>query len=112
MARKTISRLDKRREVEAAEKSGGEGAAGKTDAKKKAAKKTAKPAKRKSRSKKKSDEPVRLKAFWGVYNQSLKQVARFEYHERKQAQKKAEEMSTSQKTPHFVRPVKEEIVEE
>ena len=70
----------KRREVEAAEKSGAEGGAGKADAKKKPAKKAAKPAKRKSRSKKKSDEPVRLKAFWGVYNQSLKQVARFEYH--------------------------------
>jgi len=108
MARKTVSRMDKRREAEAAEKSD----AGKTATKKKPAKKAAKPAKRKSRSKKKSDVPVRLKAFWGVYNQSLKQVARFEYHERKQALKKAEDMSTSQKTPHFVRPVKEEIVEE
>lgn len=108
MARKTVSRLDKRREVEAAEKTEG----GKAEVKKKAAKKSAKPTKRKTRSKRKSDEPVRLKAYWGVYNQSLKQVQRFEYHERKQAQKKAEELSTSQKTPHFIRPVKEEIVEE
>lgn len=106
MARKTVSRLDKRREAEAAEKSEGKAE------KKKAVKKAAKPAKRKSRSKRKSDEPVRLKAFWGVYNQSLKQVQRFEYHERKQAQKKAEELTASQKTPHFIRPVKEEIVED
>ncbi len=52
---------------------------------------------------------MRLKAFWGVFNQSLKRVALFEYHDKDAAQKKAEELSTSAKTPHFVRPVKEEI---
>jgi hypothetical protein len=41
----------------------------------------------------------------------MKRVALFEYSERKQADKKAAELSTSQKTPHFVQPVKEVITE-
>ncbi|MBI1899692.1 MAG: hypothetical protein HYS13_01090 [Planctomycetia bacterium] len=69
----------------------------------------AKPAKPKRKSRAKVEKPKRLKASWGVFNQSLKRVAQFEYHQRDHAQKKAEEMSTSQKTPHFVRLIKEEI---
>jgi hypothetical protein len=68
-----------------------------------------KPVKRKSRAK--TAKEVRLKAFWGVFNQSMKRVALFEYSQRKQADKKASELSTSQKTPHFVQPVKEAIQE-
>ena len=97
MARKIVNRKELRRENDAAEKAG-EG---------KPAKKT--PVKRKSRVKVPKD--VRLKAFWGVFNQSLKRVALFEYSERKQADKKAAELSTNQKTPHFVQPVKEAITE-
>lgn len=97
MARKIVNRKELRRENEAAEKAG-EG---------KPVKKA--PAKRKSRVKVPKD--VRLKAFWGVFNQSLKRVALFEYSERKQADKKAAELSTNQKTPHFVQPVKEAITE-
>jgi hypothetical protein len=66
-------------------------------------------AKRKSRSK--VVKEVRLKAFWGVFSQSLRRVALFEYHQRPQADKKAAEMSESQKTPHFVQLVKEVIEE-
>jgi hypothetical protein len=54
---------------------------------------------------------VRLKAFWGVFNQSLRRVAVFEYSQRPQADQKAEDLSTSQKTPHFVQLVKEVIEE-
>jgi len=54
---------------------------------------------------------VRLKAFWGVFNQSLRRIARFEYSERKQADEKAGELSVSQKTPHFVQLVKEVLEE-
>jgi hypothetical protein len=100
MARKIVSRKEKRAEAEAAEKE--------TTKKKKAAKKT--PTKRKSRAK--TAKVVRLKAFWGVFNQSLKRVALFEYTEKKKAEKKAEELSASGKSPHFVQPVKEEIEEE
>ncbi|MDA7978187.1 MAG: hypothetical protein MPJ50_05385 [Pirellulales bacterium] len=97
MARKVLNRKELRQESEAAEK--------KKTTKKKAAKKTAK---RKSRAKK-ATEDVRMKAFWGVFSQSLKRVALYEYHDRKAAEKKAKELSTN--TPHFVRPVKEPIEE-
>lgn len=98
MARKIINRKELRREGEAAEKA----PASKTSEKKA-------PAKRKTRSK--TAKEIRRKAFWGVYNQSLKRVARFEYSERKQADKKAQELTASQKTPHFVQVDKEDIVE-
>jgi hypothetical protein len=39
----------------------------------------------------------------------MKRVALFEYSERAAADKKAAELSVSQKTPHFVQPVKETI---
>ena len=54
---------------------------------------------------------VRLKAFWGVFNQSLRRVALYEFNERKQADKKAAELTKCGKSPHFVQPVKEQIVE-
>ncbi len=97
MARKVVNRKELRAEAEAAE------AAGKT--KKKATKKKA--AKRASRSKAIAD--VRMKLFWGVFNQSLKRVALFEFNEKKQAEKKATELTKGGKSPHFVQPVKEVI---
>ena len=103
MARKVVSRKALREEAEAAEaaeKAGG--------AKKKAAKKKA--AKRKSRAKTPVD--VRMKLYWGVFSQSLKRVALFEFDEKKKAEKKAEDLSKSGKTPHFVQKVKEAIQEE
>lgn len=73
----------------------------------------AKPAKKKPAAKRKSRaktvKEVRLKAFWGVFNQSMKRVALFEYAERAGADKKAAELSESQKNPHFVQIVKEVI---
>lgn len=65
--------------------------------------------KRKSRAK--VVKEVRLKAFWGVFNQSLKRVALFEYSQRSEADKKAQELGESQKTPHFVQLVKEVLEE-
>lgn len=82
-------------------------AAKKAPVKKVAAKKT--PTKRKSRSKAAKD--IRLKAFWGVFNQSLKRVALFEFNEKKKADKAAKDLSASGKSPHFVQPVKEVIQE-
>ena len=99
MARKTLNRKELRREAEAAE--GASATTGKAKPEKKA------PAKRKSRSK--AAQEVRLKAYWGVFNQSLKRIALFEYSDRKQADKKASELSTNQKSPHFVQLVKEVI---
>ena len=82
----------------------------KVSAKAKAVKKTAKKTTTR-RSRAKAPKEVRLKAFWGVFNQSLNAVVTFEYNERKQAEKKAEELSASRKSPHFVQLVKKVIEE-
>ena len=54
---------------------------------------------------------VRVKLFWGVFSQSLKRVALYEFNQRKQAEQKAEQLSKSAKSPHFVQRVKEAIEE-
>ncbi len=97
MARKIVNRKALRDEVEAAEKADlGE--------KKVAPKKTTK---RSSRAKEPAD--LRKKVYWGVFNQSLKRVAMFEFNQKKEAEKKAEALSQSGKTPHFVQKVKETL---
>jgi len=83
----------------AAKKSADDDGADKKKAKKK-------PAKKRTR---KADKVIRLKAFWGVFNQSLRRVALFEFNEKKMAEKKAQDLSKSGKSPHFVQPVKEVI---
>ena len=123
---RTTSRLELRRMNEAAEKieqerEAEEGAEASTTVTKKTRKKAATtkaattktatkkaPVKRKSRA---AAKEVRMKAFWGVFNQSLKRVALFEYADRAAADTKATDLSASQKTPHFVQVVKEPIVE-
>jgi len=104
MARKVLNRKELRAEAESAEKADSKTAKTK---KKATVKKKAKP--RKSRAK--DPAQIRLKAFWGVFNQSLKRVALFDHCERKQADKKAAELSQAGKSPHFVQPVKEVIEE-
>jgi hypothetical protein len=106
MARKVVSRKAKRAEVDAAERS------------EKTEKKSAKgekagvkkePVKRKSRAK--TAKVIRLKAFWGVFNQTLKRVALFEYPDRKKAEKMAAELTAGGKSPHFVQLVKDVVQE-
>ncbi len=97
MARKVVNRREKREEAEAAEK---------VVKKKKKAKKKAK---RKSRAKTAAE--VRMKLYWGVFNQSLKRVALYEFNQRKQAEQKAEDLSKGGKAPHFVQRVKEAVEE-
>ncbi len=112
MARKILNRKELREENDAAESveaaAGAEAAEGVAGKEKPAAKKKA-PAKRKTRAK--VAKEVRLKAFWGVFNQSLRRVALLDYSQRAEADKKAAELSESQKTPHFVQLVKEVIEE-
>ena len=98
MARKVVNRKALREEAEAAERN--------PEVKKKAATKR-KAAKRKTRSKVAAE--VRIKLFWGVYNQSMKPVAIFEYDQKEAAVKKAETLSQSGKSPHFVQKVKQVI---
>ena len=104
MARKVVNRKELRAEAEAAEAlqaaEGGEG-------KKKAKAEKKAPAKRKSRSK--TAEPERRKLFWGVFNQSAKRIALFDFSQRKAAEAKAGELTASGKNQHFVMKVKEAI---
>jgi len=102
MARKTVSRKQLRAESEAAEK---------TETKKKKATKKKAAKKKTTRSRAKAAADVRMRLFWGVFNQSLKRVALYEFNQRKQAEKKAEDLCKSAKTPHFVQRVKEAIEE-
>jgi len=108
MARKVVNRKELRAEHEAAEalEAAGEGKEGK---KAKAAKEKKAPAKRKSRSK--TAEPERRKLFWGVFNQSAKRIALFDFSQRKAAEAKATELTASGKNQHFVMKVKEAITE-
>ena len=108
MARKVVNRKELRAEAEAAEKAAPAAAEAEGKKKKAPGEKKA-PAKRKSRAK--SSEPARMKLFWGVFNQSLKRVALYDFTQRRQAEAKALELSSSGKSPHFVQKVKEAIEE-
>ncbi|HUG93441.1 MAG TPA: hypothetical protein VML55_21560 [Planctomycetaceae bacterium] len=102
MARKTASRLQKRREIEAA--AGTETAA---DAKKAAPKR--KPAKRASRAKDKPTQRKRL--VWAVLSGSMKEEARFPYDQRQAAEDKLELLRSKSKKLYFIQPVKELITD-
>ncbi|MEZ6072553.1 MAG: hypothetical protein R3C10_20395 [Pirellulales bacterium] len=105
MARKVFSRRALREEAEAAEKAD----AGTKKATKKATKKKA--TKRKATSRSRATKEVRLKALWGVFNQSMRRVAVFEFNEHRKAEKMAAELTEKAKSPHFVQRIKEEIEE-
>jgi hypothetical protein len=107
MARKILNRKELREEYDVAAVRS-ETEEGEAPAEKKVKEKKA-PVKRKSRAK--VAKEVRLKAFWGVFNQTMRRISLFEYSQRAEADKKAAELSESQKTPHFVQLVKEVIEE-
>lgn len=112
MARKVINRMQLREEMEAAEEAGMldeneegvEEEEGESEDEDKPKKKAAKATKRKSKSKDAAD--VRLKLYWGVFNQSTKQIALYEFSQKKHAEAKAAELSQSGKNPHYVQKVK------
>ena len=95
MARKVVNRKELREQNDK----------GAESPKKKATKKKA------TKRAKKAEKVVRMKIFWGVFNQSLKRIALYEFSQEKQAKKKASDLSSSGKSPHFVQKVKEEISE-
>lgn len=110
MARKSPSRLDKRREVEAAEALEAAGGTTAKKTKKKAAKKTKKKAATRSRAKAKTS--ARKRIVWGVFNGSMKEEARFPYAEREAAELKVEQLRVkSPKKMFFIQPIKEEMAE-
>ena len=81
----------------------------KTATKKKETKKAEKKPKAKRASRKKVVAEVRLKAYWGVFNQSLKRVALYEYNQKRQADQWSVELTGKSSSPHFVQLVKEVI---
>jgi hypothetical protein len=110
MARKVINRKELRAQAEAAEAL----ESAKPTKKKKAAEggeKASKKAATKRVTKKKVVKEARMKAYWGVFTQSMKRVVVFEYADKKAADKKAAELSGSSRAPHFVQLVKEPITE-
>lgn len=111
MARKVINRKALREEADAAEaleREEGGHEEGEREGKTKASTKKAAPKKAR---KKKEPAQARVKLFYGVFNQSLKRVALYEFDQKEQAEKKAVELSKDGKSPHFVQKVKEVIEE-
>ena len=112
MARKILNRRELREEVEASERVEGAEKLGQPEVQQEEGEKSKsakKPAKRKARVK--TVKEVRLKAFWGVFSQSLNQVTQFEYSQRAEADKRAAELTESRKNPQFVQLVKKVIEE-
>jgi hypothetical protein len=104
MARK--SRLDLRKEAEAAEAMGVDEE--KAPAKKKKKKKATK---RKATKRTKVKAVIRKRLVWGVFSSSLKEEARFPYDQRKAADEKAAQLATKTKRTYFVQPIKEALPE-
>lgn len=104
--KKSPSRLDKRKEMEAVEeleKSASNGTTKKKTAKKKAAKK-------KTTRRTKVKAPQRKRLVWAVLSGSMKEEARFPYDQRKDAEKKLEQLrAKATKKMYFIQPVKEPL---
>jgi hypothetical protein len=114
MARRTLNRHELRKQAEAAEVQTGEDTAPK-DAEAPPAKKGTKtkaagaPKVKKPRKKK---EPPRLCARWGVFDNSMKQVATFAYNQRAEADQKVADLSLKKAGGYFIQLVKEPMSEE
>jgi hypothetical protein len=77
-------------------------------AKKRKAKPSAPAKTRKPRAKK---APARMRARWGVFDASMKQVAIFDYNQRDLADAKLADLHEKKKSPHFMQIVKEPMPE-
>ena len=71
-------------------------------------KKPKKAAKRKT-SRSKAVRDVRQRAYWGVFDSSMKQVALFEYAKKKDAEKEAKQRSSERGLMFFVQIVRKDI---
>ena len=93
-------RLEKRAELEAAEKAGKTGKAVKKKAKKKAATRSRK---------KKADTPARRRLVWVVYSSTMREEGRYLYHERDKAEEKLNALLAKGKRRYFIQPIKESL---
>ena len=101
MARKTPSRMELRKQAEAVDAQGGDGAKKKAPAKKAAA----------PRAKRTKEKVIaRKRLVWVVFNGSMKEEGRFPYDQRAAAEEKIEQLKLkSTKKLYFIQPVKEVI---
>ncbi|WP_339732280.1 hypothetical protein [uncultured Gimesia sp.] len=100
MARKSPSRLEMRRQAEAAE------AEEKASPKKKKAVKK----KKATRKKKAAKAEIRRRLFWGVFTGSLKEESRFAYDQRSAAEERIEQLRVKNaKKLYFIQPIKEPL---
>ena len=110
MVRRKTTRLDKRREVEAAEAL--DSSPKKKKAAKAAKKKTATAKKKKTTRKRAVKADARKRLVWGVFNGNMKEEGRFPYQERAAAEEKLGKLQTkSPKKMFFIQPIKEEIAD-
>lgn len=101
MPRKTSSRLELRRQAEAAEAAGIEEESPKKKVKKKKA------AKKRATRRVKDAIPERKRLVWVIYTATLREEARFSYDQRKEAEAKLEQLLAKGKRTYFLQPVKE-----
>ena len=112
MARKTPSRLDKRREAEAAEALGKTATKATKAAKKKTTKKKAAKKRKTTRSRVKKEVLERRRLVWAIYSSTMKEEAQFPYEERKEAEAKLEQLRAKSKKSYFIQPMKVPITKE
>ena len=103
MARKSPSRLEMRKQVEAVEATA-EAAAVKEKKPRKAAAPRVKKVKEKT--------PIRKRLVWVVYSGSMKEEGRFPYDQKAAAEEKIEQLKLKSKKLYFIQPLKEIIGED
>jgi hypothetical protein len=108
MARKSPSRIQLRKEAEAAEASK---KAGGGEAKKKEKKEKKPSSAKRSSSRSKDKTPQRKRLLWGVFSGSMKEEGRFPYDQLAAAEEKAEQLRAKSKKLYFIQPIKEVIAE-
>jgi len=98
MARKTASRIQLRKEAEAAESRDDAKKTKKASAKKKAA-----------RPRKKAKSAERKRLVWGLFSNTLKEEGRFPYDQRKEAEERLEQLLARGKKIYFMQALKEPL---
>ena len=109
-AEKAVKKVAKKAVKKTTKKEADKPAAKKDATKKTVVKKTV--VKKTVKRKKKSTEPTRFRLIWGVYSSSMREEARFDYDSRKDADKKADQLTAKGKKLYWVQPIKEEIIPE
>jgi hypothetical protein len=109
MARRTLNRHELRKQADQAEQMAESTAVADAETPvKKSRSKSATPKVKKPRKKK---EPPRLCARWGVFDNSMKQVASFAYNQRNEADQKVADLIAKKPGNYFIQIVKEPMPE-